>query len=55
MVFVAVDEDGKPSPVPSFTPVTGEERRLAKYAMNVKSALDAIVELKPEDVATGGV
>jgi acyl-CoA hydrolase len=55
MVFVAVDETGKPVPVPSFVPVTEEQKRLAKYAMDVKDALDAIVELKPEEVAKGKV
>ncbi|SAL49754.1 thioesterase family protein [Caballeronia udeis] len=55
MVFVAVDEQGKPVPVPSFQPVTDEQKRLAKYAMDVKDALDAIVELKPEEVAAGKV
>lgn len=55
MVFVAVDEQGKPVPVPSFVPVTDEQKRLAKYAMDVKDALDAIVELKPEEVAAGKV
>jgi len=28
---------------------------LAKYAIDVKDALDAIVELKPEEVAAGKV
>jgi acyl-CoA hydrolase len=55
MVFVAVDEKGQPTPVPSFVPETEEEKRLAKYAMDVKDALDAIVELKPEEVAAGKV
>ncbi|OXC75279.1 Acyl-CoA hydrolase [Caballeronia sordidicola] len=55
MVFVAVDEQGRPVPVPSFVPVTDEQKRLAKYAIDVKDALDAIVELKPEEVAAGKV
>jgi acyl-CoA hydrolase len=55
MVFVSVDEQGKPTPVPPFEPETDEEKRLAKYAMDVKDALDAIVELKPEEVAAGKV
>jgi len=42
-------------PVPSFVPVTDEQKRLAKYAIDVKDALDAIVELKPEEVAAGKV
>jgi acyl-CoA hydrolase len=55
IVFVAVDEKGKPVPVPAFVPVTDEQKRLAKYALDVKEALDAIVELKPEGVAEGKV
>jgi acyl-CoA hydrolase len=55
VVFVAVDEAGRPVPVPAFVPVTEEQQRLAKYAMDVKDALDAIVELKPEEVAAGKV
>ncbi len=53
IVFVAVDENGNPIPVPPFVPDTDEQRRLAKYALDVKDALDAIVELKPEEVAKG--
>ncbi|PLZ01812.1 acyl-CoA thioesterase [Burkholderia sp. WAC0059] len=55
VVFVAVDENGNPVPVPSFVPQTDEEKRLAKYAMDVREALDAIIELKPEEVAKGAV
>jgi acyl-CoA hydrolase len=55
VVMVAVNENGHPVPVPSFEPVTDEQQRLAKYAMDVKAALDAIVELKPEEVAQGKV
>jgi acyl-CoA hydrolase len=55
VVFVAVDETGAPVPVPTFEPVTDEQKRLAKYAIDVKEALDAIVELKPEEVAAGKV
>ncbi len=55
MVFVAVDEAGKTTPMPSFVPETDEEQCLALYAMDVKDALDAIVELKPEEVAAGRV
>ncbi|MCI3204375.1 MULTISPECIES: acyl-CoA thioesterase [Pandoraea] len=50
MVFVAVDESNHPVGVPSFEPKTDEQKALAKYAMDVKAALDAIVELKPENV-----
>ena len=55
VVMVAVNENGNPLPVPAFVPVTDEQQRLAKYAMDVKAALDAIVELKPEEVAQGKV
>ena len=55
IVFVAVDENGNPIPVPPFVPETDEQKRLAKYALDVRDALDAIVELKPEEVAKGQV
>ncbi|WP_293033709.1 acyl-CoA thioesterase [Paraburkholderia sp.] len=55
IVFVAVDENNNPVPVPSFVPETDEQKRLAKYALDVKEALDAIVELKPDEVAKGVV
>ncbi|CAB3749200.1 acyl-CoA thioesterase [Paraburkholderia solisilvae] len=55
VVMVAVNENGSPVPVPAFLPMTDEQQRLAKYAMDVKAALDAIVELKPEEVAQGKV
>lgn len=55
IVMVAVDENGTPVPVPSFVPETDEQKHLAKYALDVKDALDAIVELKPEEVARGAV
>ena len=55
VVMVAVNENGHPVQVPSFVPETDEQKRLAKYAMDVKEALDAIVELKPEEVAQGKV
>ena len=35
IVFVAVDEAGKPVPVPAWTPLTDEDRRLSEYAMKV--------------------
>jgi acyl-CoA hydrolase len=53
MVFVAVDENGNPISVPPFTAVTDEEKRLEKYAMDVKAALDKLVELKPEQLPQG--
>ena len=55
VVMVAVNENGSPVPVPSFVPQTDEQKRLAHYAMEVKAALDAIVDLKPEEVAQGKV
>ena len=35
IVFVAVDDDGKPVPVPSWTPLTDEDKRLSEYATQV--------------------
>lgn len=35
IVFVAVDDDGKPVPVPAWTPTSDEDRRLSEYAMKV--------------------
>jgi acyl-CoA hydrolase len=55
IVMVAVNENGQPVPVPAFVPDTDEQKRLARYAIDVKEALDAIVELKPEEVAQGKV
>ena len=43
------------SSVPAFVPETDEQKRIAKYAMDVKTALDAIVELKPEEIAKGKI
>jgi|SRR5687768_2257992 len=39
MVFVAVDETGKPVPVPAWTPETEADRRLAEYARRLKAQL----------------
>ena len=39
MVFVAVDETGKPVPVPTWTPETEADRRLAEYARRLKAQL----------------
>ncbi|RKP59274.1 acyl-CoA thioesterase [Pararobbsia silviterrae] len=55
VVFVAVDSNGRPMPVPAFEPVTEEQKRLARYAHDVRAALDAIVEMKPDEVASGKV
>ena len=35
IVFVAVDKDGKPVPVPTWTPVSDEDKRLSEYATQV--------------------
>ena len=35
IVFVAVDDAGKPVPVPSWTPASDEDKRLSEYAMKV--------------------
>jgi acyl-CoA hydrolase len=37
VVFVAVDETGKPRPVPAWVPVTDEDRLLADYAEDMKA------------------
>ncbi|HTJ93940.1 MAG TPA: acyl-CoA thioesterase [Pararobbsia sp.] len=55
VVFVAVDSNGRPMPVPTFEPVTDEQKRLARYAHDVRAALDAIVEMKPDEVVSGKV
>ncbi len=39
MVFVAVDDAGRPVPVPSWVPVTEADRRLADYARRLKTEL----------------
>ncbi|HET9482353.1 MAG TPA: acyl-CoA thioesterase, partial [Xanthomonadales bacterium] len=39
MVFVALDEQGKPVPVPAWVPETEEDRRLAAYAKRLKAQL----------------
>ncbi|HSD18322.1 MAG TPA: acyl-CoA thioesterase [Thermomonas sp.] len=35
IVFVAVDDAGKPVPVPAWTPVSDEDKRLSEYATQV--------------------
>ena len=35
IVFVAVDDDGKPVQVPAWTPVSDEDKRLSEYATQV--------------------
>lgn len=39
MVFVAVDEHGKPVKVPEWVPMTDADRRLAGYASRLKAQL----------------
>lgn len=39
MVFVAVDDAGRPVAVPAWTPVTDADHRLADYARRLKSEL----------------
>jgi acyl-CoA hydrolase len=43
VVFVAVDDDGKPVAVPAWTPVTDEDRALHAYAQKLM-ALRASIE-----------
>jgi acyl-CoA hydrolase len=47
VVFVAIDQAGQPVPVPPFVPKTEEQWALAKYAADVRRALDSIMELRP--------
>jgi acyl-CoA hydrolase len=35
IVFVALDEAGRPAPVPSWTPVTDTDRALQAYALRL--------------------
>ena len=35
IVFVAVDDAGKPVPVPAWTPISDEDKRLSEYATQV--------------------
>ncbi|HPR08328.1 MAG TPA: hypothetical protein PLI17_17015, partial [Denitromonas sp.] len=44
MVFVAIDDAGKPSPVPSFQPENEQEKRLADYAGRMKELSLALEE-----------
>ncbi|MEU3275651.1 acyl-CoA thioesterase [Streptomyces antibioticus] len=47
IVFVAVDENGAPVPVPAFEPTTPEERRLAHYANDLRRAHRELEAIKP--------
>jgi acyl-CoA hydrolase len=42
IVFVGVDDQGKPAPVPAFTPSTEEERELQAYALRFMSLRQSI-------------
>ena len=53
MVFVAMDEAGKPAPVPAWEPNTPEQRRDARYAERMKE-LAAKVEEERRRLLTGG-
>lgn len=53
IVFVALDEtEGKPTPVPTWTPLDDVDRRLADYATKVmglsKAIEQAVGQLRPE-------
>ena len=51
MVFVAVDDNGKPVPVPAWTPETDDDRTLERYATRMmelrQQIADEILPLKP--------
>ena len=42
MVFVAQDEQRRPTPVPAFVPATREERELSNYAQHIMQMRKAI-------------
>jgi len=44
IVFVAVDEDGKPVPVPSWEPVTEEDVSLQQYALRLMGLRKGVEE-----------
>jgi len=48
VVFVAVDDDGKPVPVPSWTPTTDEDHALEAYAQKLMALRQTIDdEMRP--------
>ncbi|MFI8106389.1 acyl-CoA thioesterase [Streptomyces sp. NPDC086023] len=47
IVFVAVDEEGRPVPVPPFVPATPYEHRLARYAADLRRAHAELDAVKP--------
>ena len=58
IVFVALDGvEGKPTPVPAWTPQDDEDRRLAEYATQVmalsKGIEDTVARYRPADAETG--
>ena len=44
IVFVAMDDDGKPAPVPHWTPVSEDDAALQNYAIKLMSLRSAIDE-----------
>lgn len=61
IVFVALDEHGKPSPVPVWTPVTERDRQLEGYALRLvdlrkgmEAEMAATLKLGPDPVAMTG-
>ena len=59
IVFVALDGvEGKPTPVPAWTPQDDEDRRLAEYATRVmalsKGIEDTVARYRPADAPAGG-
>jgi acyl-CoA hydrolase len=47
IVFVAMDDDGKPAPVPHWTPLSEDDKALENYArklMSLRSAIDEEVK-----------
>ena len=59
IVFVALDGvEGKPTPVPAWTPQDDEDRRLAEYATQVmalsKGIEDTVARYRPADAPAGG-
>jgi acyl-CoA hydrolase len=42
MVFVALDEQGKPTPVPVWEPQTEGDRHLAAYATTLRGVRDEL-------------
>jgi uncharacterized protein (TIGR00369 family) len=48
IIFVAMDEDGHPTPVPAWVPVTEEDKKLEVFAQKSAEARDNLVkEVQP--------